>query len=364
MRLKINYGTEVGVFPVSCSEHVKRASVCDMRVLWMVCAHGGNVELSELCAFASANEDDVISSLSYWRGAGVISADGVAEPNQEADIHMSGSDESDTSVKSSQAPSDKPSTEQGKGGKRLKSADGLPIYTSEELTCLLEQDMDYEKFIGECQRIMGKMFSIHEVGVLVGLIDYLGLDFEYVMILLTYCVSHGKKTLHYVEKTAFGLYDSGVTGTEELTAELRRREAAASAEGQIRKIFGIGTRTLTTKEKKEISTWINVFGFSFDIIQKAYEVTADATGGTSLHYANSVLERWHSEGLTTLESIEEAEARYVSERAAETAGKAKSKKQKAGGAPKQGQGDGSDSSFDTDEFFNAAVRRSLGGQDK
>ena len=75
--------------------------------------------------------------------------------------------------------------------------------------------------------------------------------------------------------------------------------------------------------------------YSVEIIQKAYEVTADATGKGSFAYANAVLERWNAEGLRTVESIEASYANKGEE------------------APTPG-------SFDTDSFFEAAVRRSLG----
>ena len=45
-------------------------------------------------------------------------------------------------------------------------------------------------------------------------------------------------------------------------------------------------------------------GYSIEIIEKAYEVTADATGKGALPYANSILERWNAAGLRTLEEIE------------------------------------------------------------
>ena len=153
---------------------------------------------------------------------------------------------------------------------------------------------------------------------------------------MTYCVSIGKKTLHYIEKTAFGLYDSGICTAEQLSAELERRERAVSIEGKIRGLFGIGSRAFTTKEKKFIAAWVNDFRYGEDVIQKAYEVTADATGAASIPYANSVIERWNAEGLRTLEAIEES---Y--------------KKNEAGAKTNNG-------SFDTDSFFEAAVLRSLG----
>jgi DnaD/phage-associated family protein len=184
---------------------------------------------------------------------------------------------------------------------------------------------------------MGKVFNVREINVLMGLLDYLCLDCEYIMMLLTYCVSIGKKTLHYAEKTAFSLYDAGITTSAQLAEEFKRRENAVSAEAKIRKLFGVGERAFTTKEKKFISTWINDMDYSIEIIEKAYEVTADATGKGAFPYANSVLERWNAAGLRTLEEIE---ASY---------------KANSDSANENG-------SFNTDSFFEAAVKRSLGGK--
>ena len=75
-------------------------------------------------------------------------------------------------------------------------------------------------------------------------------------------------------------------------------------------------------------------GYPIEIIERAYEATADATGKGSIPYANSILERWYSEGLKTLEDIEASIAKK--------------------------KGEKSEGSFNTDDFFDAAIRRALG----
>ncbi len=334
MNFKINYGTDVGVFPTSCAEHVKRATVMDLRVLWFICAEHGDIDTDRLCTLAGASESEVLSSVSYWHGAGVI-------------------DTCEEKAVKSTPLSEKSVTVTNEKSEKVMRTDELPIYTTDELSNLLEQNLAYESYISECQKIMGKMFNVHEVNVLVGLIDYLNLDFEYVMILLTYCISHGKKTLHYVEKTAFNLYNDGITSADALTAELKRREEFASVEGNIRKLFGMGQRTLTTKEKRIISSWVNDMGFSMEMIEKAYEVTADATGNASIPYTNSVLERWNSDGIKTIAGVEESEQKHKALK--------QGKKKPADGGKAEAS---KSSSFNTDEFFKAAVRRSLGGDKK
>lgn len=226
-------------------------------------------------------------------------------------------------------------TEEKKPAVKLRREDELPKYTSDQLADILEERRETAMLIDECQNIMGKVFNVKEINVVIGLLDYLELDCEYIMMLFAYCVSIGKKTLHYAEKTAFALYDSGITTGAQLSEELKRRENSSAVEGKIRAMFGIGERAFTSKEKKFISSWINDMEYSVEIIQKAYEVTADATGKGSFAYANAVLERWNAEGLRTVEAIEASYANKGEE------------------APTTG-------SFDTDSFFEAAVRRSLG----
>ena len=79
---------------------------------------------------------------------------------------------------------------------------------------------------------------------------------------------------------------------------------------------------------------MGVYGFDFDVITKAYEITVNATGKASIPYANAILEKWYSEGLKTVEQVEA----YLS--------KAAEEKESAG------------QSFELDEFFNAAISRS------
>jgi DnaD/phage-associated family protein len=317
----INYGTGVACFPEKALEMISRAGAADLRVLLGLCAVRGETDAQGLAARIGHSEDEVRESLSFWRGAGIIEC-------------CEGKAVSAVVKKSENEPKSIGETEAQKPVK-LKSADELPKYTSDELSSILETRKETAMLIDECQNIMGKVFNVREINVLIGLLDYLDLDCEYIMMLLTYCVSIGKKTLHYAEKTAFALYDMGITTEAQLSEELKRRENFSAVEGQIRSMFGIGERAFTSKEKKFISSWLNDMGYSTEIIGKAYEVTVDATGKGSFAYANAILERWNAEGLRTLDAIENSD-----------------KNQKSS-TPAMG-------SFDTDSFFEAAVRRSLG----
>ena len=326
VKYRINYGDAVGVFPKSALEVIKRAGEGEIKILLCLCACEGNADEKKLSKLSGVPADGVRDALAFWRGAGVVvSADAPAALQEETDVYPEEKESREAELQKKTV------------SKKLSRGEELPNYTSEELAEILENRTETATLINECQNIMGKVFSVREINVLMGFVDYLSLDCEYIMILLTYCMSIGKKTLHYAEKLAFALYDEGICTASELSEEIRRREFAAASEGKIRSMFGVGERALTSKEKKFIASWTGEMGYGLDIIERAYEETANTTGNASFAYANSILERWFSEGLRTLEEIE---ASY-------------NKKKDEG---KKGQ----NTSTFTDDFFDAAVRRALG----
>ncbi len=323
MKFKLNYGTRAAAIPCELVSSLDRAGLCDVKTILYICAAGGECEVEEIAAATGFSSDEVNMSLAFWRGAGIV-------VSEDGNPRAAGSRIAEKKKESEGQSNESKAFEQ----KKAARPDKLPEYTAKELAVILEQREGVALLITEGQQILGKIFTVHEVNVLLGLADYLRLENEYILMLLKHCAEIGKKTLHYVEKTAIALYDMGITSAAALAEELGRREAVASIEGNIRKIFGIGARALTTKEKREISAWVHDMKCPIEVIEKAYEVTCDATGKPSLHYANSVIERWHAEGLLTIEQIE---ASYKNKDTADAG-----------------------SSFETDEFFEAAVRRSLG----
>ena len=98
--------------------------------------------------------------------------------------------------------------------------------------------------------------------------------------------------------------------------------------------MGIGEREFTKPERINIEKWIEL-KLNFDLITKAYEITINnCQGKLSYAYMAKVLENWHANGLKTAEDVEKSEESYKN-------------KQKT-----------SMSTFDTDDFFEAALKRS------
>ena len=195
-----------------------------------------------------------------------------------------------------------------------------------------------EKKIDEAQRILGKMFNPSDVNIMVGMLDYLGMNEECILLLLAHCKKIGKSNLRTIEKFAYTLVDKGINDVEAMEAEICAMEAMYTFEGEVRALFGMKTRAMTSKESKMLSAWLS-FGYDISIVRMAYEITVNATGEASLPYTNAILEKWNANGWKTAAEIE--------------AGMNAEREKRENAANKKELGN----SFDTDDFFEAALQR-------
>ena len=143
-----------------------------------------------------------------------------------------------------------------------------------------------------------------------------------------------KKSLRYAEKMALTLHDEGITECSVLEDRLQRIELMASSVGKIRTMFGLASRALTSKEKSMVERWVCQMQYGEDVLRLAYETTVNAINKASIPYANTILERWYAEGYRTMADVERALAEY--------------RRKKTEG------------SFDVDDFFEAALKRTYG----
>ena len=113
----------------------------------------------------------------------------------------------------------------------------------------------------------------------------------------------------------------------------------------IRRILNLGNRILTEGEMDAMTKWRVEYGFRYEIIYHAYQITLESRGEYSLPYMDAILNKWHEQKLTTLDAVKAYEKGYKED-----------KKRKKASNKTQTQ----DGSFETEDFFAAAVKRSLG----
>ena len=339
MEWKWNYGQGVLVLPSTVPE--ADATPEQLRVLlWLASDPTLFAKPAQLARLAGADREEIGDILDFWQSVGVLSNGKEAQESKKAQrkpTDKPAKSATDTK-KTTSATEAKPAAEAKPAF--LARADELPNYSTTELSDLLEKSQSLRMLIEEAQNTWGKIFNPYETTILVGLSDYLGLDNEYILLLLAHCKRVGKKSLREVEYYALRLVDKGITDATALEEYIKCNEMRRSIEGKIRTMFGLGSRAFTTKEETMINNWAS-YGYGEDIIRRAYEITVGAINEPSLPYANSILERWHSEGLDTAAQID---AKLDAER------------EKKGQAVMTG-------SFDTDDFFEAALKRSYSTTD-
>lgn len=343
MEWKWNYGQGVLVLPSTVPE--ADATPEQLRVLlWLASDPTLFAKPAQLARLADADREEIGDILDFWQSVGVLSNGKEAQESKKAQRKPTDKPAKSATAKpmadTKPVAEAKPAVEAKPAAEAkpafLARADELPNYSTAELSDLLEKSQSLRMLVNEAQNIWGKVFNPYEAQLLVGLSDYLRLDDEYILLLLAHSKRIGKKSLREVERYALRLVDDGVTDAAALEEFVKRTEARRTLQGKIRAMFGLGSRSFTAKENAMLDNW-TAYGYGEDIIRRAYEITVGAINEPSLPYANSILERWHSEGLDTAAQID---AKLDAER------------EKKGQAVMTG-------SFDTDDFFEAALKRSF-----
>ena len=321
MRIEFCFDKRVAVLPAAVTAHLAKASKRDIQILLELAADPSalldlDAASTALCARVGCTVSELDAAIAFWRGTGVICIDEQARPAEQ-------------SIAQPIVAPVQQSTP------NVIADKGLPSYSTEELSGILARRSELAGLVDDCQQVFGKIFNTGEIAIIAGLLDYLGLDGEYILLLLTHCRNMQKKSLRYVEKMAITLHDEGIHGARELETRLQNIELMAKATGRVRAIFGITERALTSKEKALLESWICKMRFDTDMITRAYEITVDTINKPSMPYANKILERWFADGYKTVADVDNAMDEY-----------------------KRKKNDGS--SFDVNEFFEAALRRTYG----
>ena len=113
----------------------------------------------------------------------------------------------------------------------------------------------------------------------------------------------------------------------------------------IRRLLNLGNRMLTEGEIAAFTRWRADYSFRYEIIYQAYQITLENRREYNLPYMDAILKKWQEQKLTTLEAIRAYEKGYKEDK--------QKKKSSAGPTARE-------SSFETEDFFAAAVRRSFG----
>jgi len=313
IKIEPHYGSRIAVIPVPQNETVLREATREQLAVLIALMSGTEFSYFTLAEKCGATREQIDGAVRYWEQAGMLTVLRTEQQSQPP-----------------QLPAEKPAPV-------VERAAKLPHYNTDEAARYLEQNPTAASLIDCCQQELGKIFNTAEAEIIIGLLDYLSLDPEYILFLCAYLGKKGRKSLRYIEKTAISLHDAGVVTYEQLELHLKKLDLAESAEKQLRELFGIGERALVKRERESFFRWISEWEMPLEVIERAYEITVTRTKEPSVPYTNAILEKWNAEGIRTVEQVEEVEAG-----------------RKAASTIVPG------SSFETEDFFDLALKRSYG----
>ncbi len=302
------------------SEKLSTATPDELRVLLAVMLDR-DFNITDLAARLDMTENAVRRAIAAWESYGAFAVEGGENAASKTNINQ-------TAAEAGNAKQVK---------KRTIQNTELPNYTSDEVASVVERTAGCSALLDSCQQILGKIFNTAETAIIVGLVDHLSLPHDYILLLCSHAVNVQKKSVRYIEKLALDFFDRDIITYAALEEELNAIERRSSLEYFVRELFGLGKRTLIKKERDFITNWSVKYDFSREMIQAAYEVTVAKTKDPTLNYANAVLENWYAAGYKTVADVEAAEEE-----------RSKTKDVPAG------------TSFSTDSFFEAALKRSYG----
>lgn len=335
MKLKFKKGEDGLRLPKSCLSVLSDADACDLRVLLYAAAAeegGEEIDAKKAAEALGVSESEVSSSLKFWFGAGVL--------KKQAQKASAKAEPKDTGEEKSEAPKTATSRRRALPEKRTAS------FTANELCEIADANEEFKVLLDAAQQTAGWIFNTSEIEIIASLYSNLMLPGEYILALISYFVSKREKPLRYLEKVAYSFVDEGVDSPAALEERLRCLEKYEGYEGMVRKLFGLGSRSLIEKERKMIAAWLDEYGYGEDIVSRAYEITVNNTGKASLSYANTILKNWHEEGVKKVGDI----------RAKDAPAKKSPKTTRQGTATAR--------SFNVDDALTKALERSYNGEKK
>lgn len=193
----------------------------------------------------------------------------------------------------------------------LEPADERPAYQRSDILSRLESEEEFRSLVAEVERKLGKRLTTPDVGVLLGLNDFLGLPADVIYLLVCHCderirrrYGEGRRpTLRQIEKEGYAWARLGIDSQRAAAAYLKEYAQRQQTLPQYMRVLCLGDRLPSPSEEKYLTAWQGM-GFSPEAVAMAYDKTVLKCHELKWPYCNGILKRWHQAGLHTPEEIQ------------------------------------------------------------
>ena len=259
----------------------------------------GELRTSYIADKFLCTEGDVLRALRYWESEGLLSL------TFESDGQLSGirfgADPENTALTTVVNPEpEKPSVV-------TPISVGRQAMLSQDRVNELKQNEDATSLLFIAEKYLGKTLSYSETEKLLYFYDQMHMSVDLIDHLIQMCVETGHKSIHYIESVARSWAKEGIDTVEKASASAIRYKKDYYA---ILRAMGITNRNPVDGEMKYMSTWLDEYGFSLELIFEACNRTVMQTGQGSFSYADKILSDWHHQGVRSLSDVKVADERH------------------------------------------------------
>lgn len=314
MQYQINPASYQSVFAVPAAvvdQYLRFAGAAQLKILlWALRNCPGGFDADAASKSLKLSRMDVVDAAQYWVEAGILLRIGEESTGTDHQYALAPAAAETEAV-------------QEKNVQPLAPAKPL----SEDIVRRTQESPEIAFLFRQAQKKLGRTIGYDSQAKLLMMHDQYGLPVEVVLMIVEYCVSRGKGSIHYIEKMAMNWAEREIDTIESAEREIDYLNRTNTVWSSLRALTGQGNPYPTTQQQQFLNEWTQQLGFDVDMIYFAYEKTVDKTGKTSFAYMNKILQSWSREGLRTRAQVEQADA----ERRRQAASPAKSKKVEASG---------------------------------
>lgn len=280
--------TRIFAVPVSVAENnLKIASGEQLKVLLYISYnndHRCNTE--EISQNLGISEEIAEEALIFWKNIGVLS------------------DNCDISMKFTEKKETEPVNEVKKKIKTTERHELSPA----EIADRISNSADIKFLFEKAESIYSRILNHTEQRAIVWIHDYMGLSSDVIIMLLQHCREMDKLSAGYIETIAKVWCEKGINDAKSAEEEINRMSRMEIFFRKIKRIFGIESRKLNTRERTYAERWC-CEGFSDELIEYAFDKNIDSTGKLSFAYIDKILSNWKEKGYTNKESVENGESK-------------------------------------------------------
>ena len=283
----VDFGKWNSVFVVPAElieKYMKNSNEYQIKViLYILCKPGIEISAKQISEDINIPEPEVVKSVNYWKDKGYI-RQCVNENNQnvctEKICTEDKKDMYETSVKSPV---------------RYQRPDSFHV------AARVQASSEINSLMQEAQIILGRPLSNGDSAILLMLHDNDGLPVDVILMILQYAVNVGKTGMKYIEKIGSSWAREGIDNLEKAEKKIMKLNKTQILWKRFEKIIGIEHRAPTKSEEEAVVRWFDEWKYSDELIKESYERCVNSNGKYILKYMDSIVKRWQSQGITTIE---------------------------------------------------------------